>query len=323
MSDGPARLPRLRAGVRLTAWTAALLLAGRILLALDPGTLSVPTGSFDELSGWVSNTPPADIAVALGRLAGLAAVGYLLAATALAVVAAQIRARPLAVVAEALSPGVVRRIATGGSGVGLVIGGAVASLPTPDLLPGQTDPPAALATASPDPAAPAGAGVTATMQRLSSPAATMTRLRANAGLGFGGPGATGVPGEGEATMVRVDGGQTTATMTPLPPSPGSAASAAATPAANQPATPPPTPSPGALAIDATAWVVEPGDSFWSIAEEVTGTSGATSDGERQVTQYWHRLVDANRPGLVDPDNPDLLVPGQRLMIPPPEAVAPP
>jgi nucleoid-associated protein YgaU len=60
-------------------------------------------------------------------------------------------------------------------------------------------------------------------------------------------------------------------------------------------------------------VVEPGDSFWSIAEDVVG-----GEREREVGRYWRTLVEANRSRLVDPANPDLLVPGQELTLPDPE-----
>jgi nucleoid-associated protein YgaU len=35
-----------------------------------------------------------------------------------------------------------------------------------------------------------------------------------------------------------------------------------------------------------------------------------------VGRYWRRLIDANRDRLVDPGNPDLLLPGQELVLPP-------
>ena len=38
---------------------------------------------------------------------------------------------------------------------------------------------------------------------------------------------------------------------------------------------------------------------------------APAAGDRDVTAYWRRLVAANRGTLVDPGNPDLLVPGQK------------
>jgi hypothetical protein len=67
------------------------------------------------------------------------------------------------------------------------------------------------------------------------------------------------------------------------------------------------------------WVVEQGDSFWSVAAETLadragGTRDAPDDGE--VERYWRVLVDANRSRMPDPTNPDLLIPGQELALPP-------
>lgn len=62
-------------------------------------------------------------------------------------------------------------------------------------------------------------------------------------------------------------------------------------------------------------VVTPGDHFWSIAEGVlTATYGSTPD-EASVAEYWVVLVDANRSRLIDPNNPDLIFPGQELVLP--------
>jgi nucleoid-associated protein YgaU len=73
------------------------------------------------------------------------------------------------------------------------------------------------------------------------------------------------------------------------------------------------------------WVVEPGDSFWSIAAEVLGDealgdealgdAGAEPLTERAIARYWRVLIDANRDRLVTGD-PDLLYPGQELLLPP-------
>ena len=71
--------------------------------------------------------------------------------------------------------------------------------------------------------------------------------------------------------------------------------------------PPPQPSPAG-----DTWVVEAGDSFWSIAEDVVG-----SGNERAVERYWRALIEANRARLADPENPDLLIPGQELLLVPP------
>lgn len=58
-------------------------------------------------------------------------------------------------------------------------------------------------------------------------------------------------------------------------------------------------------------IVRPGEHFWSIAEQVVAERGLDSD----VATYWNALVEANRAILIDPDNPDLLHPGQVLRLP--------
>jgi nucleoid-associated protein YgaU len=58
------------------------------------------------------------------------------------------------------------------------------------------------------------------------------------------------------------------------------------------------------------WVVAPGESFWSIAEEVVGDAPAGD-----VETYWRSLIEANRDRLVSP-SPDLIRPGQVFVLPP-------
>ena len=310
---------RLRAIARLTAWTAALVVALRLLLRSGSASLSIPVTSLDDLDRWLSETPPADMTMAVLRLGALVAVGYLLGATILTVVAQLARVRGLKTAVDRVSPALVRRIVTGGSGVGLVLGGAVASLPLPDLTP--TPGSDAVASA---PAAREGAASPslATMARVPGPTATMTAIT---------DGATAAPGRGgaEATMTRVEAPPPpSATMTRIDdasanPPPGHESQVAAAPVANQPgahtapATPTAPSSPGGLEIDPSTWVVEPGDSLWSIAEEVMTAPDGSTPNERTVSRYWQRLVEANRANLVDPDNADLLLPGQRLAVPPP------
>ena len=63
------------------------------------------------------------------------------------------------------------------------------------------------------------------------------------------------------------------------------------------------------------WVVRPGDHLWSIAEEVLAERDGTAPSDADVRELWVRLIDANRDRLVDPEDPDLIVPGQRLVLP--------
>ncbi len=63
------------------------------------------------------------------------------------------------------------------------------------------------------------------------------------------------------------------------------------------------------------WTVAPGDHLWHIAEETLADHGAVPSPD-EVAAYWHTLCEANHDRLVDPDNPDLIMPGQQIALPP-------
>ena len=56
--------------------------------------------------------------------------------------------------------------------------------------------------------------------------------------------------------------------------------------------------------------VRPGDSLWAIAEERLGRQAAVAD----IADYWHRIY-ARNAAVIGPD-PDLILPGQLLELPP-------
>lgn len=64
------------------------------------------------------------------------------------------------------------------------------------------------------------------------------------------------------------------------------------------------------------FTVVAGDHFWGVAEEQVAAHRGPDPAEELVRRYWRRLVDDNRDLLVDPGNPDLLLPGQVLRLPP-------
>jgi hypothetical protein len=85
-------------------------------------------------------------------------------------------------------------------------------------------------------------------------------------------------------------------------------------------TSPPAPAPSPLAApslqgEPVTYIVRPGDDFWSIAAARTGAApGSTA-------RYWLALIAANRARLPVPGDPNLLFPGDHLVLPPvpPEA----
>lgn len=66
----------------------------------------------------------------------------------------------------------------------------------------------------------------------------------------------------------------------------------------------------------TIHVVRPGEHFWSIARaQVAARTGDPRPSDRAIWPYWRALIEANRDRLVVPDDPDLLYPGQELVLP--------
>lgn len=75
-----------------------------------------------------------------------------------------------------------------------------------------------------------------------------------------------------------------------------------------PPAPPPAPAPRTVSV-------ERGGSFWRIAErEVSSRLGRPAT-DAEIDPYWRVLIEVNRSRLVDPDDPDLLYPGQQLSLP--------
>lgn len=65
------------------------------------------------------------------------------------------------------------------------------------------------------------------------------------------------------------------------------------------------------------WVTEAGDSLWSIAQEhLEDELGEHDLSDETVAAYWRILIEANTDRLSDPQNPDLILPGQQFVLPP-------
>lgn len=65
------------------------------------------------------------------------------------------------------------------------------------------------------------------------------------------------------------------------------------------------------------WTVKSGESFWVIATETLADEWGVSDlTDTEIVSYWEPLIAANQDRLVDPGNPDLLLPDQELLLPP-------
>jgi nucleoid-associated protein YgaU len=295
---------------RLVLWLVVLVTMLVVLQALGAGAAGVPLASTDAFSAWVESTPPPLMALAALRLAALAGGWYLVASTTLLLFSLPLRRPRLSAVAGSLSPPLVRRLLLGGGGIGLATGALLGALPSMTLT-----------------AAPAVAAAEPSPERASStapttPTATMTRL---GGVDSGGA----TPGDpGSATMTRLPPEPSDAVRPVVEPRPtiASPRGSHATPPSRPVDRVPAAPAAGASGLEpaavfaaggAATWLVDSGDSFWSIAADVLTPPGGPSPSDRAVARYWRRLVDANRRRLVDPRNPDLLRPGQELVVPDP------
>lgn len=66
------------------------------------------------------------------------------------------------------------------------------------------------------------------------------------------------------------------------------------------------------AVD-SIWEVSRGDHLWSIAAETVSEHRANASDE-EIATYWRRLIDTNRDAVGS--DPDLISPGQRIVLPP-------
>lgn len=58
-----------------------------------------------------------------------------------------------------------------------------------------------------------------------------------------------------------------------------------------------------------------GEHFWGIAADVLEQAWDRAPTDAEVLGYWQELIAANEDRLADPGNPDLLFPGQELLLP--------
>jgi hypothetical protein len=264
---------------RLLAWTAVLALGLRGLHALGAGPLRVPLSSVHDLSAWLDRTPPEVMAVAIVRLVALAAGWYLAVCTLALTLARPVARSRVASAAARATPAILRRLVVGGGGLGLAAGTAVGALPSTLVAPAPLAP------------RPAAAAIVGAAQDASPPTATMTR------------GARDMPTAVMTRLPAIDTPAAVMTRLPATDTPGASRSPPARATRDAAAAPP-------------SWAVEAGDSFWSIAAEMLAEAGEAPT-DRRVIGYWRRLVEANHGRLLDPGNPDLLVPGQEVVLPDP------
>lgn len=287
-----------RIGRRRGARMAPLLVVGVLLLAvvsfhaLGAGPLASPPLSPAGWPGWVATRDPLLATVAILRLVVLLLTWYLLAATVIGGLVRVLRAARLVRLADALTVPTVRRLLQGA--FGLTVATAVA-----------TSVPAGAAHAW----SGAGAGVAPSAGVATVPfdgSLDGTSVLTLPGGNRVSPPAHAVdhpvlrprPADGRLRLRWSDGpGERRPGDGPAAPSSG------------------PVPAPDDQRGHTPVHEVVPGESFWSIAADRVGAVSAHAPTDGQITTYWRRLIAANADRLAVPEDPDLIFPGQRFVLP--------
>lgn len=138
-----------------------------------------------------------------------------------------------------------------------------------------------------------------------------------AGLTADGDGSGEIP----APVMRVIEDDTSPTTTTVPvttiPSPRTTDPSPDTTAPTTAPTTTPQPAPPGAAEDATSmdYAVGAGENLWVIAEQQVRLNLGHEATEAEIRDYWLALMDLNAPRMVEPGNPNLLLPGQVLRLP--------
>lgn len=299
--DRPAGGTPRRDVVPLLAWGACLAVAIVLLVALGGGRLAAPALTAPSTwASWAAAHDPFEVAMVVARLGALGLAWYLAGVTSISVLARLLRAARLVRVADALSVGPVRMLVQQALGVGLATGVVLSVVP------------------SAPPHAPGAAAVTSAPSlepSVSTPVVAVPVLAAPED-----PLRTGPP---EPALSETPAPVPSAAPSPVPspvPSPPmvveptTSPAPAVSPEPSESSQPPTATGPAPTVAEVT---VRAGDHFWSLAESAVASHLGRAGTEQEVAAHWRTVVDANADRLVVPGNPDLLLPGQVVLVPSP------
>lgn len=299
-ADREGVVERIRRALPLLAWLAALAAGIALFHGMGAGPLAAPPLTDPAgWAAWAAEREPLVAGVAILRLLVLGLAWYLVGVTTIGLVARLLRAARLIRVADALTVPAVRRLLQGALGLGLataVVGAAtVPGLVRPDT---------------------AGSGVVLAAAEQDDEAAS-PRLRAH---GFAARDERpesrprdSSPATGRVTMRLDPDGP------PVPPAPEDAPADAAGATGSATLRLVGQDAVTLRMVDAATPAtheVRAGESLWSIAQDRLAATWGREPTDAEVLVYWRQVIDMNRSGLADPDNPDLIFPGQPVQLPP-------
>lgn len=263
------------------------------LHSVGDGALAAPPVDVEEFGSWLRSRDPLVASAALFRVIALGASWYLAGACVLGLVAQLTRLRVLSAAVRAVTTPAVRRLTHGVVGVSLLT--ATTTPMTPAFAADQpTQRGSVTSSTEPDGDVPTLPALEAGRSVLGRPSAADGSATGRSALGA--DGFDRLPRMASRPFRPLSGASTPPAAPQLPDEGGAS------------------PSPGPPTDD-REHVVEPGESFWTIAADVVSRRGSGSATTGEISSYWLRLVDTNRRRLVDVDDPDLVLPGQRLILP--------
>ncbi len=325
-TGGDAAAPgTVLAPAALVASTSVLLAA---LVALGDGVLATPPAEPEALLAWATSGDPVLHAAAIGRLVALAGGGWLLVATVVGIAVRLVGSARGVAIADRWSPAIVRRCMqqvgaatlagtlTIAAPTGVALAAEVPTTTISDLSPAADDAPVATMTWERDvEEGGASASVTTTAPTTAPPASSAATIPPPA------PPARAVPLEPRAATSAPTEAQTE----PSAPPTSTASVVAGTSASGRPLGDAPeqasAETPGDLQVtpdvhsSAASITVRAGDHLWGIATSTLSARGEVGASAQQVATYWLALIDQNADRFVEPGNPDLIVPGQVLVLP--------
>lgn len=276
-------------GWPVVLWSVCLGMAIGLLLWLGDGQLATPPlTDLDGWRGWATSLEPAVVTASLLRLGALGLAWYLAGVTSISVLARGLRAVRLAQLAATISVGPVKGLVQQVVGIGLATGVLAAVTPAGPPAAGVADRVVMVEVAdgTPDPrssGAPRGEIEGGSPLALPSDAAPTVAAAGDTVVGQKPP--VPAPPAGQRTRVLVGAEEPQDTDV------------------------------GVVRDARREHRVEPGDHFWAIAAAEVAAHLGRSGTEAEIRVHWAALLDANADRLVVSGNPDLLLPGQRIVLP--------
>jgi hypothetical protein len=287
-----------RSFVVLVAWVGLLVLGLGVGHAVGAEVLSVPGAEVAAWRTWAATTDPLVLVMSLLRAAALGVAWYLLVTTLLAVVARGLRLVRLVRVADAVAAPAVRRLVQ--RSMGVVVASAIAT--------SVVVPPSHAAEPPPVAVGEEQAGVLTMRGVLPAPRDSGSTDGTTVTLPWQRLQGSEMRHEDRSPSVAEAPAAVATSPDPAGPASPSASRADGTTAALRD-------GPAQVEASDAVHTVRPGESLWRIAEARLEQAWGRVPRDAEVVPYWRDMIDRNRDRLVVPDEPDLILPGQELLLP--------